>query len=206
MTHTLHRRGTKESLSKDYVLFCMAAKGLNEDGADEKMREFLRIVLKNKAINIGDMKTGNSLERNPDEIIAKVTSTSIVHGVFADLETVIRAMKVVKKANLGMSVVVSGPFASIEEACGKAGLTPHSVDYSAGIWGKTEKLARPEILEFTTMCGHAMISANLVEDIVRRIRAGATTVKEGSIEIGKVCSCGIFNTDRAEKMLRKLAH
>ena len=95
MTHTLHRRGTKESLSKDYVLFCMAAKGLNEDGADEKMREFLRIVLKNKAINIGDMKTGNSLERNPDEIIAKVTSTSIVHGVFADLETFIRAMKVV---------------------------------------------------------------------------------------------------------------
>ena len=104
MTHTLHRRGTKESLSKDYVLFCMAAKGLNEEGADEKMREFLRIVLKHQAINIGDMKTGNSLERSPDEIIEKVTSTSIVHGVFADLETVTKVMKVVKKANLGMSV------------------------------------------------------------------------------------------------------
>jgi hypothetical protein len=206
MTHTLHRRGTKESLNKDYVLFCMAAKGLNEDDADERMREFLRIVLKHQAINIGDMRTGNSLSCDPDEIIEKVTSTSIVHGVFADLETVTRVMKIVKKANLGMSVVISGPFASIEEACSKAGVARHSVDYSAGIWGRTEKLARPEILEFTTMCGHAMISANLVEEIVKRIQAGVTTVKEGSIEIGKVCSCGIFNTDRAEKMLRKLTH
>ena len=123
----------------------MAAKGINEDGAEDKMREFLRIVIKHDAVNMGDMRTGNIFCCNTDEIIDKVTSTSIVHGVFTDLETVTKVMKALKKADLGMSVVVSGPFKSVEEACKKAGITPHSVDFSAGIWGKTEKLARQEL-------------------------------------------------------------
>ena len=204
MTHTLHRKGTRESLNRDYIFLCMAAKGINEDGADDKMREFLRIVIKHGAVNIGDMRTGNIFCCNPEEIIGKVTSTSIVHGVFTDPATVTKVMKSLKKANLGMSVVVSGPFSSVEEMCKKAGIKPHSVDYSAGIWGRTEKLARPELLECTTMCGHAMISANLVDDIVKRIRAGVINARQGSIEMGRVCCCGIYNPVRAEKILRKL--
>ena len=142
MTHTLHRKGTRESLNRDYIFLCMAAKGINEDGADDKMREFLRIVIKHNAVNIGDMRTGNIFCCNPEEIISKVTSTSIVHGVFTDPAVVSKVMKSLKNANLGMSVVVSGPFSSVEELCKKTGIKPHSVDYSAGIWGKTEKLAR----------------------------------------------------------------
>ena len=205
MTHTLHRRGTKESLNRDYIFLCMAAKGINEEGADDKMREFLRIVIKHNAVNIGDMRTGNIFCCNPEEIISKVTSTSIVHGVFTDPAVVSKVMKSLKNANLGMSVVVSGPFSSVEELCKKTGIKPHSVDYSAGIWGKTEKLAKPELLECTTMCGHAMISANLVEDIVKRIKAGVINARQGSIEMGKVCCCGIYNPVRAERILRKLA-
>jgi hypothetical protein len=205
MTHTLHRRGTRESLNRDYIFLCMAAKGINEEGADDKMREFLRIVIKHNAVNIGDMRTGNIFCCNPEEIISKVTSTSIVHGVFTDPAVVSKVMKSLKNANLGMSVVVSGPFSSVEELCKKTGIKPHSVDYSAGIWGKTEKLAKPELLECTTMCGHAMISANLVEDIVKRIKAGVINARQGSIEMGKVCCCGIYNPVRAERILRKLA-
>ena len=205
MTHTLHRRGTRESLNRDYIFLCMAAKGINEEGADDKMREFLRIVIKHNAVNIGDMRTGNIFCCNPEEIISKVTSTSIVHGVFTDPAVVTKVMKSLKNANLGMSVVVSGPFSSVEELCKKTGIKPHSVDYSAGIWGKTEKLAKPELLECTTMCGHAMISANLVEDIVKRIKAGVINARQGSIEMGKVCCCGIYNPVRAERILRKLA-
>ena len=205
MTHTLHRKGTRESLNRDYIFLCMAAKGINEDGADDKMREFLRIVIKHGAVNIGDMRTGNIFCCNPEEIISKVTSTSIVHGVFTDPETVAKVMNSLKKANLGMSVVVSGPFSTVEELCKKVGIKPHSVDYSAGIWGKTEKLAKPELLECTTMCGHAMISANLVDDIVKRIKAGVINARQGSIEMGRVCCCGIYNPVRAAKILRKLA-
>ena len=205
MTHTLHRRGARESLNRDYVMLCIAAKGINEEGADEKMREFLRTVIKYGAVNYGDMRTGNSFCCNPDEIINKVTSTSIVHGVFTDKATVAKVMRSLKQAHMGMSVVVSGPFASVEEAGKEAGIVPHSRDFSAGIWGKTDKLAKPELLECTTMCGHAMISANLVEDIVKRIKAGAINARQGSLEIGRVCCCGIYNPARAERILRKLA-
>jgi hypothetical protein len=55
------------------------------------------------------------------------------------------------------------------------------------------------------MCGHAMISANLVEDIVKRIKAGVINARQGSLEIGRVCCCGIYNPERAERILRKLA-
>ncbi|MFC1899826.1 hypothetical protein ACFLXP_05845 [Chloroflexota bacterium] len=204
MTHTLHRKGSKDSLTRDYVFLCMAAKGINEDGADDKMRKFLRIVMRHNAVNAGDMRTGNIITTGIDEIIDKVTSTSIVHGVFVDLATVSAVMKDLKEADLGLSVVVSGLFQSVEEAYRKAGIIPHSRNYSAGIWGKTEKLPKPEILEITTMCGHAMISPYLVEDIIKRIRFGRITTKEGSIEIGKGCCCGIYNPNRAEELLEKL--
>jgi hypothetical protein len=105
------------------------------------MQEFLRTVIKYGAVNFGDMRTGNSFCCNPEEIIGKVTSTSIVHGVFTDRATVAKVMRSLKKADLGMSVVVSGPFASVEEACKEAGIVPHSRDFSAGIWGKIDRLA-----------------------------------------------------------------
>ena len=46
------------------------------------MREFLRINLRHNPANIGDMRTGNMYNVPIDEILEKVTSTSIVHGVF----------------------------------------------------------------------------------------------------------------------------
>ena len=205
MTHTLHRKGTPESLRRDYVLLCMSAKGINEDESDEKMREFLRIVIRHKAVNFGDMRTGNSFSSSAEDIIPKVTSTSIVHGVFTDRDTVVEVIKSLKEADLGMSVVVSGPFSSLDDAFREAGVQRHSADFSGGVWGKTERLPRPELMEVTTMCGHAMISANLVEETAKRIGAGAISAKEGALELGKACCCGIYNQIRAEKLLKKMA-
>ena len=91
MTHTLHRKGTRESLNRDYIFLCMAAKGINEDGADDKMREFLRIVIKHGAVNIGDMRTGNIFCCNPEEIIGKVTSTSTRQITPASVDIPLRA-------------------------------------------------------------------------------------------------------------------
>ena len=38
MTHTLHRTGDQAGLQEDYVMLVLFAKGINEEGADEKMR------------------------------------------------------------------------------------------------------------------------------------------------------------------------
>jgi hypothetical protein len=86
----------------------MAAKGINEEGSAEKMRHFLRINLHHNPVNIGDMRTGNMYNASINEILEKVTSTSIVHGVFADRDTVFDVLRDLKEADLGLSVVISG--------------------------------------------------------------------------------------------------
>ncbi len=205
MTHTLHRQGAEESLSNDYVFLSMAAKGINEDGAADKMREFLRIVLRHNPVNIGDMRTGNLYNTSIENILDKVTSTSIVHGVFTDRDTVANVLRELKDANLGMSVVVSGTFSSTKKCCLEAGLSPHTVDYSGGIWGKTEKLPSAKILEVTTMCGHAMAAPKLVTALVEDIKAGDISAEEAGKELAKRCECGIFNPSRAAELLSAMA-
>ena len=205
MTHTLHRQGNKESLAKDYIFLCMAAKGFNEDGADEKMREFLRIMMRHNPVNAGDMQSGNMFNSNMDDILTKVTSTSIVHGVFIDSDTAIKVLQELKDAELGMSVVVSGPFDSVDCICKAAGLSPHSLDFSGGIWGNTKKLPAKEVQEVTTMCGHGMVASNLVKSLVDDIKAGQITADEAGKELAKQCACGIFNPARAAELLQGMA-
>ncbi|MDI9390457.1 MAG: hypothetical protein QM402_03855, partial [Synergistota bacterium] len=61
MTHTLHRRGSAESLADDFVVFAIAAQGFNAEGAAKKFEKFFDIVKKYNPNNFGDMRTGNSL-------------------------------------------------------------------------------------------------------------------------------------------------
>lgn len=201
MTHTLHRQGRKESLDKDYVFLCMAAKGINEDRADEKMREFLRIMMHYHPVNAGDMQSGNIFNSNIDEILSKVSNTSIVHGVFTDRYTATKVLHELKDADLGLSVVVSGPFDSVNCICKAVGLKPHSADFSGGIWGNTKRLPAEEIQEVTTMCGHAMVASNLVTSLVDEIKEGRITSEEAGKELAKQCACGIFNPVRAAELM-----
>jgi len=183
----------------------MAAKGINEDGAEKKMQEFLRISLRHKAVNVGDMRTGSIYNCSLGEMFDKVTSTSIVQGVFTDLDSVDAMLKDLKESDLGMSVVISGPFSSIEEACKKAGLSPHSADYSGGIWGDTKRLPSNDVLEVCTMCGHAMVSSKLAETFVEAIKRGEITAEEAARELSKQCACGVFNPSRAAELLIMMA-
>jgi len=183
----------------------MAAKEINEEGSDEKMREFLSINLRHDPINIGDMRTGNIYNRNIDEILEKVTSTSIVHGVFTDRDKVTAVLNDLMEADLGMSVVVSGPFSCVGEICKATGLTPHSVDYSLDIWGNREKLPPDDILEVATMCGHAMVASNLIKSLVNDIKAGSMRAEDAGTELAKLCECGIFNPIRAAELLSEMA-
>ena len=206
MTHTLHRYGKVDTLNDDLVFLSMSAKGYaNEKGSGEKMKKTLEIAQKHNPVNIGDMKTGNILAITIDEIMKNVVDTSIVHAVFANIEDAAAFAKEVKEAELGISLVISAPFDRAWKVADMAGGMGHTIEYSGGIWGKTEKLPAPEILEFTTMCGHGMISRYLVEDVIKRVKAGTISAKEGSIEMGKQCCCGIYNPERSEKLLMALA-
>ncbi len=204
MTHTLHRRGDRESLSQDYIVFTMSAKGLNEEGSAERMKAFLGILLKHHPVNYGDMVTGNCHVKCPEEILQNIQSTSIVHGVFTDEAVVVEILKELKEADLGMSVVVTGIHDETEKSCRQSGLAKHTVENSLGIFGQYKMLPSDEILQLTTMCGHGMVPANLVERVIREIKRGKKSLKQSALELTRPCHCGIYNPVRAERLLRRL--
>ncbi len=204
MTHSLHRRGDRESLGLDYVVFTMSAKGINEAGSGDKMKDFFDILLRYQPVNYGDMVTGNSYVKSPEEIRSNIGDTSIVHGVFTESETVAKILQELKEANLGMSVVVTGIHDETEACCQKSGLEKHTIEHSLGVFGRLRVLPSDEILQLTTMCGHGMVPANLVERMVMEIKRGKKTFREGALELTRPCHCGIYNPVRAERLLRGL--
>jgi hypothetical protein len=104
-----------------------------------------------------------------------------------------------------LSVVVSGLLEEVLPACREAGVTPHTINYSLGVWGRKDKLPPDDILAITTMCGHHMISPRLVEKLIAEVKQGRFTPREAALKLSSFCHCGIFNHIRAEKLIRRYA-
>jgi hypothetical protein len=203
MTHTNHRTGTLESLSKDWVVFMYAAKGVNTQGVGVKLQEFLRLALKHKPVNFGSPTNGNMYTTTAEKLINGLASSTKVYIVFGSRENASAFIKDARDANLGISVIVSGLFDEIGKICDEAGITRHTAQCSLGVWGKTELLPSPEVLDITTMCGHALVSPGLVERMAGEVKSGKTSVEKAAITLSKPCICGVFNTKRAEELLRR---
>jgi hypothetical protein len=204
VSHTLHRRGTQKNLERDFVLFAMSAKGVNEVGSGSKLKRFLEILQEHNPVNLGDMKTGNRFITSCENITNSAKDTSIVHGVFASREDLILALKAIKEADLGISVIVSGLLDDVHDCCRSAGLPPHTCETSLGVWGDKDRLPDEDILRFTTMCGHGQVAFNLVAKIIEDVKTGKRTMEEGAKELARPCQCGVFNPVRAAAMLEEI--
>jgi len=202
MTHTLHRRGSAESLSGDYVMMMLQAIGFNEEGNTPKIQEFLRIALRHNAVNIGSVSGGGMKEKSEDVI---ANADKIGQAVFTNQEDVTAALKELKEKDLGLSVIVSGIYEKVDECLAKAGLKHHTGNFSLGVWGKTEKLPGNDVLEVTTMCGHALIAPNLVKEMVKEIKAGTKAPEEAARLLAPQCACGVFNIKRAADLMKGMA-
>ena len=110
MTHTLHRFGTPGDLSRDYVVYAMSAKGINEVGSAEKLRRFMEICFRFNPNNYGDMKTGNMLSHSREAILEGIQDVSIVHAVFTD-EQVVAAVLSAVLALVGLTFAARGAMA-----------------------------------------------------------------------------------------------
>ncbi len=205
MTHTLHRFGNPENLSGDYVVFAMSAKGINEKGSAAALKDFMRLAFALDPVNAGDMKTGNMLALSQEAILEGIQDVSIVHAVFTEEEKVVELLARVKQADLGVSVVVSGLFDRVKALAHEAGLKQHTVECSAGVWGRTEKLPDASVMQITTMCGHGMVAASLVEHYARLVRLKRMTAEQAGIEIARPCVCGVFNPVRAARLIQAAA-
>jgi len=207
MTHTAYRLGNEESLKMDYVVLCIAARNFNHQSCAEKLRKMSEIFRKHNPVNFGDVKQGSIWREGLDfdRIVSELKDTSVIHGVFTRLEDVKGAVKDLKAADLGISVVVTGLFKDVFCLAEEAGLKPHCVGISLGIFGRTEKLAPLELREVTSMCGHNMIGPHTVKDVIADVRKGKIKVEAAAKEMAESCICGLFNPIRAALLIQNLA-
>jgi hypothetical protein len=205
MTHTLHRSGTIESLKEDFAWLMYQTLHVNDKNIAPKAMEFITAAEMCECSNWGDVKSGNILEMPAEEIKAHLSDASRLRGVFNSREQVAKFLGILKEKDLGISVVISGLLDETLSACKEAGVTPHTINYSLGVWGKKELLPSEEVLAVTTMCGHHQISATIVEKYVDDIAKGKIKAESAALKVGKLCPCGIFNHIRAAKLLAEMA-
>jgi hypothetical protein len=217
MTHSLHREGTKENLLNDFTLYCLPAVGINDKESGMKRWRFLEIALRNNAVNAGQADIGNFIAHSPQELSERVRDRfknspgdGIGDGMAPCIccdskEDFVNILKEAIEADFGLSIVVQGILEEVEDCLGQVGLKPHTVHHSLGVWGKTDKLPGKEVLEITTMCGHGMTSPNLVKKCIEEVISGKTTSREAARLLARPCICGIFNPNRAEALLNRIA-
>jgi hypothetical protein len=217
MTNTLHRYGDAESFHDDYIVFATPSSGKNDKGSVPKLKRFLEMALPFKPVNIGDpihggalrpsrnLKTTSNWKRDiePDfrAVIDGIDAPASVVAVFDNRVSAEAFLKAAKEADLGLCVNFSGSIESVEQCCHFAGITRHSIGYSLGFEGKTEKLPNTQLLKLTTMCGHGMISTSLAKKMIDWVKEGRRTPEQAVTYMARFCSCGVFNPSRAKRVL-----
>ncbi|MEI7463678.1 MAG: hypothetical protein WCK03_04775, partial [Candidatus Taylorbacteria bacterium] len=178
-------------------------KGVNDVGIKPKALEFIAAAEAVGSENWGDVKTGPVTSFSSQEIKDKLSDKSRLRGVFTRKEQVVEFLRRIKEKDTGMSVVISGILDEVMPACKEAGVTPHSINYSLGVWGRKDKLPDAATLSVTTMCGHHMIPPKFVKHIIRQVETGKMTPEQGALRLSDFCYCGIFNQVRCAEIIEK---
>ncbi len=213
MTHSLHRQGSCESLKKDYPVLAMVARQFDivDDEAKKRTREKLQSIFdvfaKHAPSNLGSLYVpGTRAHGLPDsELRAGLKANGFVGTVFSDRGHLRDMLRELKERDFGISIIVSGLIDEVFSVCDEVGLQPHTIDLSLGVWGNRKLLPKAELMEISTMCGHALVSPSLIEDLLAQVRKGTMTADAAAIELAKPCVCGIFNPKRAAELIAELA-
>jgi hypothetical protein len=217
MTNTLHRYGRAESFYDDYIVFASPSKGKNDHDSIPKLKKFLELALPFKPVNIGDPSHGGALRPSKKEsvvshwhrdiqpkmraVIDGIDEPASVAAVFDNRTAAQSFLKILKEADLGLCVNVSTSIEGARQCSQFAGIARHSIGYSLGFEGNTEKLPNAQVLALSTMCGHGMISSSLGKKMIDWVKEGRRTPEEAVSYMARFCSCGIFNPSRAKRIL-----
>ncbi|MCI0659734.1 MAG: hypothetical protein L0220_01535 [Acidobacteria bacterium] len=138
-----------------------------------------------------------------ERVIEGLSTPTTVAAVFDRIESVEEFIAELRKADLGLSINISALIDRARECCRQTGLARHSVEYSLGFMGKTDRLADRQVLELSTMCGHGMISFTFARKMIDWVKEGRRTPEEACSYLSRFCSCGIFNPTRAREILER---
>jgi len=218
LTHTLHRfriavkpssecKGSEASSSEpavpnDFITMVMACQGFNQQNAEVELRQILKLLEKHEPVNLADDNWGGIYTgETVDGIMEKMIDTAYIAAVFEDPRALVAALRDLKDADLGMSVVVTGDPGQIWPLIREAGLAVHTINVSLGVFGNPAEMLPEPVLALTTMCGHGLISPAFARDVARRVAAGRLDPRDGALELASLCTCGMFNVASAEKIL-----
>ena len=207
MSHSLHRYGPVENLKNDFCIYARAAKGVNRgEGVGDKLRKILKIYLSENVVNYGSSHAGRSFSNglSPEEYEKTLDNSYGIISTFDSRESVKGVLEKARDADTGISIVVSGLIDEVVEIAHECGLKPHTATLSLGIFGNTKLLPEDDVLEMITMCGHSLISKNLIRDVIQKVRSGKLSPEDAALIASKPCTCGIFNTKRCAEKFREI--
>jgi hypothetical protein len=219
MTNTLHRYGTAQSFADDYIVIAIPSRGKNDENAVPKLKRFLEMAIPFHPVNLGDARHGGALRSskslNPtvhwkrdsapifEDVINGLDTPTTAAAVFDNSTSAENFVRAVVEADLGLSVNISTSIEQAERCCAAVGACRHSVGYSLGFEGKTERLPNEDVLTLATMCGHGMVSASFAKKMIDWVKEGRRSPKHAASYLARFCSCGVFNTSRAARVLER---
>lgn len=202
MTHSLHRIKLLKEDRDDFVFLCTPAIGVNHENSRKTLLEILDIILDLEPENI------NFYEAKKDMDIEKIKQLihdkSRLRCCFSDRNKVVKLLDILKREDFGLSVVISGCPDEVEQMMQEAGIQPHTINMACGCHGKIENLPDRESLSLISMCGHGLIGPVLVSHMIEKVKTGDIKAKDAAQLIGLPCSCGVYNTVRAEQIITRM--
>jgi hypothetical protein len=220
MTNTLHRYGTAESFFDDYIVFSLPAKSKaagQKGDALAAQKRFMQIAAEYKPVSLGDALHGGSLrptksksifghwgKRNKPNlkvVLDGMSKPGTMAAVFDNRAAAEAFVKRIKEEDLGLSVNISTSIENAKNCCKAAGIPRHSVAYSLGFEVVGDNVPSKQAVMLSTMCGHGMVSINLAQKMMGFVKENRRTPEEASQAMARFCSCGIFNTTRARRIL-----
>lgn len=187
MTNTLHRYGISQSFADDYIVIAIPSRGKNDEDAIPKLKRFLEMAVPFHPVSLGDARHGGALRPckslNPtvhwkrgslpifEDVIQGLDTPTTVAAVFDNSTSAENFVREVVEADLGLSVNISTSIEQAERCCAAVACR-HSVGYSLGFEGKTERLPNEDVLTLATMCGHGMVSASFAKKMIDWVKEG----------------------------------
>ncbi|MCG8511947.1 MAG: hypothetical protein MI741_22245 [Rhodospirillales bacterium] len=210
MTHSLHREGDLDKLERDFCVFIYPARGFNYAGSQPRIRKLVEIFYANDPSNLTPTSLRQNLysEVTHDEILDSISNGgegTRVYSTYNSRDKIKNLLIDMKEADQGISIMVSGLIHRVRELAAEVGLRPHTINLSLGIHGRTDLLPPPDIRQFTTMCGHAVVAPNLIRSTIRKVKTGKASMWDASVEAAKPCACGIYNPHRSVEQLEDTA-
>lgn len=207
-----NRKGSDEA-SKRFVEILMKHKpvnmGLSRRVAEmEKKPNFIWEALRDRfhGRRYSNGQPTEETRRNWEEALRQTTGSQEVrtHAVFDSLDKLAAAIREVKEADLGLCVNVNAIHEDTDRAAREAGIVRHTIEHSLGFLGRVERLPSMEILELNTMCGHGLVSFNLVRKMIYLVNMGQISIDRAAELLAKPCTCAVFNPTRAARILAEI--